>query len=92
MVDEQEEQWGALNNEVGEALLDVERTFMNLVDLQAAGSDTVATAPHGNACVLAYLGAWGRLQGAHRRLSQFLVNKVTVSNRGSVIPALRRCR
>ena len=77
MVEKQEEQWGALNEEVGEALLDVERTFMNLVDLQAAGPDTVATAPRGNSCVQTYLEAWSRLQSAHCRLSRFLVNKVT---------------
>jgi hypothetical protein len=92
VVDDEEKQWGALNNEVGEALLDVERTFMNIVDLQAAGSNTVATAPGGNACAQAYLEAWSRLQGAHRSLALFLVNKMSASSRGSVVPALRRCR
>jgi hypothetical protein len=92
VVDDEDKQWSALHNEVGEALLDIERTFMNIVDLQTGSPNNVAVAPDGDAFVQAYLEAWGRLQGAHRSLALFLVNKMSASSRGSVVPALRRCR
>jgi hypothetical protein len=92
VADDEAKQWKSLSHEVGEALLDVERTFMNIVDLQAGSPTNVAVAPDGEAFVQSYLEAWGRLCGAHRGLAEFLAEKISAPSKGSVKPALRRCR
>lgn len=74
MVDRQEEEWSILNAALGEALLDVERTFMNVVDLQAKAPQELPAAMQGSNCVQAYLDAWSRLDVAHRGFRRFIVN------------------
>ena len=63
-------EWNVLSNVLGEALLDVERTFMDLVDHRSAATsegDAGLDEP-----VLHYLEAWNRLEDAQRRLAQTL--------------------
>ncbi len=74
MSDRQEEEWSILNSALGEALLDVERTFMNVVDLQAKMPRELPVSMQGNKCVQAYLDAWSRLNVAHSGFRRFLVN------------------
>jgi hypothetical protein len=74
VIDRQEEEWTVLNAALGEALLDVERTFMNVVDLQARTPMELPTTMQGSKCVQAYLDAWSRLNAAHSSFRRFIVN------------------
>jgi hypothetical protein len=70
------EEWAELSSALGEALLDVERTFLDIVERQAT---PLAAKPlaGGGAPVRAYLNAWYRLDGAHRVLARFLAGQGT---------------
>ena len=67
----EKETWLALSAEFGEALLDAERTFMNVVEqfgsLRSQRDETLR----------AYLDAWRRLSTAHETVAGFLTNQVT---------------
>ena len=66
MLVDVEEEWREVSQVVGETLLDVERTFMNLVDQQALGL-------FGKPCVDSYQAALERLESANRQLLRHLV-------------------
>lgn len=71
MVDEQD-QWAVLSGALGEALLDVERTFMNVVERQAYVPGLVPYSAAGSP-VRDYFDAKSRLDDAHRELTNFLM-------------------
>lgn len=77
MVDDRNDSgdWVILSNAVGEALLDVERTFMTVVERRARKVEHSAHVPGCGGHVKAYFDAWSRLDGAHRVLSQFLASQ-----------------
>jgi hypothetical protein len=79
-VVEDKEEWSELSSALGEALLDVERTFLDIVERQAT---PLAATPlsAGGPPVKAYLDAWSRLNGAHRVLARFLVRQGTPLHR-----------
>lgn len=60
--------WSALTAELGEALLDAERTFQNVVEqfetMRFQQEETLT----------AYMHAWSRLSRAHRSLASFLTH------------------
>jgi len=66
-VDAEEAAWFALSKELGEALLDAERTFLDLVDRHGSGRLSQDEA------LLIYLAAWTRLGVAHRLLARHLL-------------------
>lgn len=61
-----------LNAALGEALLDVERTFMHVVDQQARVQQTPSVGMQGCKYVQAYLDAWGRLNVAHGSFRRYI--------------------
>jgi hypothetical protein len=64
----EEDAWVAVSSELGEALLDAERTFVDVVayrDSPRFDRDKF---------VEIYLEAWGRLARAHRNLTNILLN------------------
>jgi hypothetical protein len=64
-----DEKWAAISNLLGEALLDVERTFMNVVDHSAAARTLERhISPE---CLQDYLEAWAVLDQAHMCLLAF---------------------
>ena len=63
----EEEAWFALSEQLGEALLDAERTFFDLVDRQ--GLPRLVR----DEAALNYLAAWSRLGVAHRLLASHLL-------------------
>ena len=66
-----QERWTSISNGVGEALLDLERTFMNLIDRQSPEARAL-DCPIGADCFLAYMEAWAVLDEAHLRFVQLL--------------------
>jgi hypothetical protein len=75
--DNEHREWSELSNALGEALLDVERTFLDIVERQAA---TVADSGFPAACapaLKAYFDAWSRLDGAHVSFSRYLEGRGT---------------
>jgi hypothetical protein len=73
VVDE-EDQWTTLSGALGEALLDVERTFMNVVERYAHVQGLVPHSATGSP-VRAYFDAKSRFDDAHRELTDFLVGR-----------------
>jgi hypothetical protein len=67
VADLEEEAWLVLTNQVGEALLDVERTFMEVVSHH--GAPRLAR----DEAAQTYLRAWARLASVHRLLSDVLL-------------------
>jgi hypothetical protein len=65
------DRWTVLSSALGEALLDVERTFMTVVDGEAHVTGLVPYSATGSP-VRAYFDAKSRLDDAHRELTQFL--------------------
>ena len=66
-MDAEEEAWRTLSEELGEALLDAERTFLHVVDQRGANRLTRDEA------LQAYMLAWSRLAAANGLLTHFLV-------------------
>lgn len=78
MVEDNEHwQWTELSSAVGEALLDVERTFLDVVERQSAADEDMPVAAGTRPALQAYLAAWSRLDDAHRGLSRFLAGRAT---------------
>ena len=73
-VVEDKEEWTALSSALGEALLDVERTFLDFVERQSSTVNASPLAPYGSP-VKAYFDAWSRLDEAHRVLERFLMSQ-----------------
>jgi len=73
-VVEDKEEWTELSSALGEALLDVERTFLDVVDRQSDPTAGSPFTPPGSP-VKAYFEAWARLDGAHRVLARFLASQ-----------------
>jgi hypothetical protein len=71
VVDE-EDQWATLSGALGEALLDVERTFINVVERHGHVPGLVPYSATGSP-VRDYFDAKLRLDDAHRELADFLV-------------------
>ena len=69
------EEWNAISNALGEALLDVERTFLDVVERQASQQGPLPRAAPGQAPVKAYLDAWSKLDEAHRALARLLTDQ-----------------
>ena len=69
------DEWNAMSNALGEALLDVERTFLDVVERQASLRERLPLAAPGQGPVKAYFDAWSRLDEAHRALTQFLTEQ-----------------
>jgi hypothetical protein len=67
---QEEEAWAAINTLLGEALLDVERTFLNVVDHSVAARAFQRSVSQ--ECIEDYLAAWAVLDRAHLRMLQFL--------------------
>ena len=70
-------EWTELSSAVGEALLDVERTFLDIVERQSAAVDEMSVAAAAGPAMRAYLAAWTRLDDAHRGLARFLEGRET---------------
>lgn len=66
-MDQKEEAWLVLSRELGEALLDAERTFLDVVD------NYHAPRLKRDEALRAYLEAWSRLARAHRLLAHLLL-------------------
>jgi hypothetical protein len=77
VVDEQD-QWAILSGALGEALLDVERTFMNVVERCSPVPGLVPYSATGSP-VRAYFDAKSRFDDAHRELTEFLVGQRRLS-------------
>ncbi len=78
MVEDNEHwEWTELSSAVGEALLDVERTFLDVVERQSAGVEEMSPAAAAGPALKAYLAAWSRLDDAHRGLARFLSGRAT---------------
>lgn len=71
MIENGLEEWESLTREFGEALLDVERTFLDTMGRQAALGRCEPIDAR-NDPVAVYLEAWTRLDAAHRRLLPYL--------------------
>ena len=69
------EEWNAISNALGEALLDVERTVLDVVERQASQQGPLPRAAPGQAPVKAYLDAWSKLDEAHRALARLLTDQ-----------------
>jgi hypothetical protein len=69
----EQETWARISSGVGEALLDVERTFINLVD-QHSTDDKSSGGPMHREYLLQYMDAWAVLDRAHLRFVQVLRN------------------
>jgi hypothetical protein len=65
-VEEREVVWRFLSQELGEALLDAERTFLQIVDRHPSSLREREQA------LEAYLEAWWRLIRAHKAMADFL--------------------
>lgn len=73
MVENKEHgQWTELSSAVGEALLDVERTFLDIVERRSAAIEALPLAATVGPALRAYLDAWSRLDDAHRGLARFM--------------------
>ena len=73
---ENKEEWTALSSALGEALLDVERTFIDVVEGRSSMVTASPLASSGSP-VNAYFDAWSRLDDAHRLLAHFLMHQGT---------------
>ena len=66
-----DEVWSQVCNGVGEALLDVERTFLYVVESFPTEGPT-SRSPPGSSSIQAYMAAWAALDRAHLQLAQLL--------------------
>ena len=66
-----DEVWSQVCNGVGEALLDVERTFLNVVERFPTEAPT-SRSPPGSNSIQDYMAAWAALDRAHLQLAQLL--------------------
>jgi hypothetical protein len=73
-VAEDKEEWTELSSALGEALLDVERTFIDFVERQSSTLRVSPLTSRGSP-VEAYFDAWSRLDEAHRVLAGFLMSQ-----------------
>jgi hypothetical protein len=73
-VADDDEEWNALSSALGEALLDVERTFLDVVERQSSTKAASPLAPTSSP-IQAYFDAWSRLDEAHRVLARFLISQ-----------------
>jgi hypothetical protein len=93
MIENGLEEWESLTREFGEALLDVERTFLDTMDRQAALGRRESIDAR-NDPVAVYLEAWTRLDAAHRRLLPYLAafstREVGAQDRGQLREAAGR--
>ena len=71
MEDDRDAGWSAITADFGEALLDVERTFLKALDRQARLADAAPLDLREDP-VAAHLAAWARLDNAHRELVPYL--------------------
>ena len=70
--DNEHREWTELSSAVGEALLDVERTFLDIVERQSGAVEEMPLAAAAALSLRAYLAASSRLDDAHRGLARFL--------------------
>ena len=66
-----QERWTSISDGVGEALLDLERTFMNVIDRHSPDARAL-DCPIGADCIQAYMDAWAVLDQAHLRFVQLI--------------------
>ena len=85
MIEERQDEWGMLTREFGEALLDLERTFIKTVERQAALGQSAPLDVRDDP-VAAYMEAWTRLDAAHRTLLPYLA-EFTTQNFTQVVDA-----
>ena len=85
MIEERQDEWGMLTREFGEALLDLERTFIKTVERQAALGQSAPLDVRDDP-VAAYMEAWTRLDAAHRTLLPYLA-EFTTQNFKQVVDA-----
>jgi hypothetical protein len=78
--DNEHPEWAALSSAVGEALLDVERTFLDVVERQSSADEEMPLAVEAGPALRAYMNAKSRLDDAHRGLARYLAGKRTPSH------------
>jgi hypothetical protein len=73
--DNEHPEWATLSSAVGEALLDVERTFLDVVERQSKADEEMPLAAEAGPALRAYLSAKSRLDDAHRGLARYLAGR-----------------
>ena len=69
MTEASDGSWEKVNSELGEALLDVERTLITLAE---AHENQALPGAHRAECFESYLVGWRRLEAAHRDFRIFM--------------------